>query len=120
MPPKYDRLGKKFLSKLHYEHSSISWHVSLEERSETDVQIRSEIRISDCTKFIVIDMNACLADPQKYTKESDAKVFAQKRLDKIDCLIEELMEYRQAYHSALSTHWESNDDVLRLNRKEEH
>jgi hypothetical protein len=99
---KYDKSSKQFLSKLPYEFSTIAWHVTLQERGETDVQVRSEIRLTDCSKSIVIDMNLCLADPQQYTTKEAAKEMTNTRLDKLDCLIDQLTLYRREYLIALS------------------
>ena len=99
---KYDKSSKQFLSALPYEFSTIAWHVTLQERGETDVQVRSEIRLSDCSKSIVIDMNMCLADPQQFTTKEAAKEMANKRLDKLNCLIDQLNLYRHEYLMALS------------------
>jgi hypothetical protein len=98
----YRNANKTFLSKEDDEFSSIAWSVEVVKRSEEDVWLSSEIRMSDCSRFINIDMDICLVDP-KYTTPEEVAEKIERRLDKIDTLINELTKFRDSYKASLES-----------------
>ena len=97
---KFHDANKTFLSKENDEFSTIAWSIEVADRGEEDVWLSSEIRMSDCSRYICIDMDICLVDP-KYTTPEEAAEKIQKRFDKIDVLINELTKFKDSYKKSL-------------------
>lgn len=77
--------GKKFLNNSHEEHGSVSWHVTTgKDMDFYQSTCGGELRIADCYKVITLDF-----DCEKVSH-------VDKRIAKLDVLIQELQEMRAA------------------------
>jgi hypothetical protein len=85
----YKAKGKTFLTDHPEEFGSVSWYVRINPHwMSGDKFIASELRLSDCSKDITLDFNC--------NTPSETK----KRMDKLDTLISELMDFKLSLQKA--------------------
>lgn len=91
--------SKQFLSQAPHEHSAIGWTVerdniqSADDNNRLKYTIFGSVRIQDCTRSIDLDFDIYDRD---LTEEN-----IKNRFDKINCLIDELCEFRDVYTEAI-------------------
>lgn len=96
----YGNQHKIFLSDSPSEFSSIAWSVQLQSSGPSNSWIWSEIRLTDCSRPITISMGLTVHNDQGLTNEMRLHNIEQ-RLSKINRLINELEQYREAYLTAI-------------------
>jgi hypothetical protein len=98
---KNKRSGKAFLSDSTKEFGSIAWYVIANDRGVTDRWIESEVRLSDCSRNITLNMGVSVACASM-TDEEERHEAINERLEKIDTLIDQLTQFKASYQEALS------------------
>ena len=79
---------KRFLNDSYHEHGAVSWEIFVHKCNyDGELRICGDLRIQDCHDLITLDFNS-------------ANTPADKRIAKIDNLIESLMLMREAYVEA--------------------
>lgn len=96
----YSNQHKTFLSDATSEFSSIAWSVTLQSSDPANSWIWSEIRLTDCARPITISMGLTVQSDQGITEET-RRTNIDQRMAKIDRLIHELEQYREAYCTAI-------------------
>lgn len=100
MPTKtiYQQDSKKFLSDKHDEHSAVCWNANatyfVNDKIECsgEASVESTLRLQDCTRSINIEFDAF--------RPEDIENNLDTRLKKIDNLIYELNDFREALRGA--------------------
>ncbi len=88
---------KRFLNDSHYEFGTVSWNVSTYQYSERDYTVNADLRMSDCGDVINLEFGSS-ADPKS----------SEKRMDKLDTLIESLQKFRSVLQQAHDFQLENN------------
>ena len=84
--------GKKFLSDSHEEGGTVSWRGKTGQESWDNSLFEGEVRLTDCSKAIYLEFNC-----HRYKD-------IQKRLDKVDVLLEELNKFKGTLLEAQRVH----------------
>ncbi|CAM0109119.1 hypothetical protein VPH70E343_0092 [Vibrio phage 70E34-3] len=80
---------KCFLNDSHYEFGTVSWHVSTRQYSERDITVDADLRMTDCGDVINLEFGS-----------SSERESSEKRMDKLDTLIESLQKFRSVLQKA--------------------
>lgn len=79
--------NKTFLNDSHEDSGSICWYVRTDHKDYLDREVTAEVKITDCSKVICLDFDC------------QEKRHIDKRIAKVDTLINELTKFRDALES---------------------
>lgn len=88
---------KCFLNDSHYEFGTVAWSVSTYQYSERDFTVNADLRMSDCGDVINLEFGS-----------SAERESSEKRMDKLDTLIESLQKFRAVLQQAHDFQLENN------------
>lgn len=80
---------KRFLNDSHYEFGTVAWNVSTHQQTSSEFSISADLRITDCSDVINLEFSS-REDPES----------SEKRMDKLDTLIESLQSFRATLQKA--------------------